>query len=578
MTRQRLLQWGLVAVILLTPLIVGKTLLYPFVVYRTYFFSILVDLLFVVFLLEYGLRWAEPLWKNMVGRAAIIFIGAKLLTDMFGLFPWVSFWGNYERMMGFVTHLHLALFFVMAATVFRAQYAKLIDGVAYVSGIVALYGMLQPQTLDERIFSTIGNPAFLAGFLLFGVFFGAWRAWEESVPWRRYLLALSSFVSLIAIYMTATRGAILGLAVGAGVGAAWLAWRKKSMRVPVFVFLCAGVLAFFALRAFQDAPFVREKTTLRRLASISFTDFTVQSRVAAWKMAASGIRERPLLGVGEGNIVHPLDRHMRQELLETWFDSSHNAFLDILLAHGILGFAAYLFLFFSVFRALRAMQSVGMLAALIAYLVQAFFILDTLVVLLPLWLLFGWAAAQEIAPVSDNRRRMHTIAWAAIAVVGILLLSYLRPIRALAALSDKQFDTALALATFGYGNIASIIRDDILRNPQLFASLRPVLDRAYMLAREKEGELSPYYSDLAQVYLAAPRLLRLPLLPDAEQLLNRALAISPGRVDVYFAKAQALYDAGNIDGSVALLREIQALFPAHVSRAEGVLEQIDARR
>lgn len=583
MTRERLLHVGLLAV-LLVPLVFGKNLLYPFVVYRTYFFYILVDVLFILFLLEYGFRWVQPLWKNGVARAALVLLGVKLLTDLVGVHPWVSMWGNYERMMGFATHAHLLFFFIMAIVVFREPqaYRKLLDALVFIAGAVALYGILTPHPADERLFSTIGNPAFLAGFLLFGVFLGAWRAYEEKIQWRRILLLLSSLLSLIALYQTATRGAMIGLLAGAFIGGLWIAIRKKTFRVPVLVAIALLALGAAALLTGRESALVQESVTLRRLASLSLQDFSVQSRLLVWNMAWQGIKERPVFGYGENNVSAPLDRHMDPNVMETWFDSSHNVFMDTLLAHGFVGFVFFALLLTSVLRLLlyrrheEPVMSAAVGAAILAYLVQAVFIFDTLVALLPLWLMFGFVAVH--APPSGLaqalRRREKVFVWAVSALLAVLLVSYIRPIRALAALSDGRFEEGLALATFGWGNMATVIRDATLRQPQAFQTLKPVLDRAYETARQKEGELSPYFGDLAQVYLAAPRPLRAAFAPAAEDLLNRAMTLSPGRVDLYFAKAQAVYEQGDAEGAKTLLQEIQTRFPAHVERAEGVLDQL----
>ena len=169
---ERLLRAWLIFV-LATPLIFGTELLYPFIVYRTYFFFFVVSGAFVLFISRHGFSWLSSFKTNPQLRAIGVFVAAVALSDILGVNPWFSFWGNYERMMGLLLLLHLVAYLIMLVSVFRsvAQYRMVLMTSVVSSTLVAMYGLLQSSGLafrinqiDERLFSTIGNPAFLAGF------------------------------------------------------------------------------------------------------------------------------------------------------------------------------------------------------------------------------------------------------------------------------------------------------------------------------------------------------------------------------------------------------------------------------
>src|SRR3989338_2805606 len=98
----RILFGSVLLILVLVPLIFGKALLFPFVVYRTYIFFILVDLIFVACLFRYDIRWKVKI-KHPIWRALLIFLGIKIISDIAGTGISESIFGNYERMMGLLT-------------------------------------------------------------------------------------------------------------------------------------------------------------------------------------------------------------------------------------------------------------------------------------------------------------------------------------------------------------------------------------------------------------------------------------------------------------------------------------------
>src|SRR3989338_5046525 len=112
-----------------------------------------------------------PLFKIVT-----IFIVVVFLADLFGPSPYRSFFSNYIRMVGFMMIFHLYLYFVMLVSVFRARdwiiffHATLLASlvVSYV-GLLQKFGYRVSIQGGFRVDSTIGNPTYLAAYLLFHV-------------------------------------------------------------------------------------------------------------------------------------------------------------------------------------------------------------------------------------------------------------------------------------------------------------------------------------------------------------------------------------------------------------------------
>ncbi|MBI2940939.1 MAG: O-antigen ligase family protein, partial [Chloroflexi bacterium] len=147
-------------------------------------------------------------------------LAANLLATVTSLSPLTSLWGSYNRLQGLYTlATYVALFFTVAANLrTRAQLDRLIRVALLTSLPIAIYGIVQHFRLDPlpwggdvtfRVSSTLGNPIFLAAYLIM------------VVPWTigRLIAALSAAgrITAGALVHAAGRGARdrrLGVALG----------------------------------------------------------------------------------------------------------------------------------------------------------------------------------------------------------------------------------------------------------------------------------------------------------------------------------------------------------------------------
>jgi len=155
---------------------------------------------------------------------------------------------------------------------------------------------------------------------------------------------------LIILYYTATRGAFLGLVVGVFVTALLVAFfEKKNSSVRKYTFgVLGGIILLVGLFiGFKNSPFIQNTEGLRRMASISLTEQTTESRFMVWGMAIDGWKEHPILGWGQENFNLVFNKYYNPGMWsqEQWFDRAHDIFLDWLIAGGLLGLLSYLMLF-----------------------------------------------------------------------------------------------------------------------------------------------------------------------------------------------------------------------------------------
>ncbi|MCR4322555.1 MAG: O-antigen ligase family protein [Candidatus Azambacteria bacterium] len=466
---------GVYAVLFL-PLIVIPLFLFPFATSRGFLFQILVEIIVALYLVLALKNSAYRPKKTALLLALSFYFLVLLLSTLFGLDPYRSFFGNFERMWGLFSLAHFFLFFVVLAGMFKTkeEWARLIKLALMVAalsvafGIVQFVGSLLMSGSAPRIMSTVGNPAFFASYLFFACFF-AFLFWlsnrlQGSMGYsHRFLYATLSLAALFAILATATRGAAVGLAAAFFAGAVLLAVfsKKRVLKIGAISFIALSLLGavllasqgslfektqritqeqFYDIGRF-DAPAVAGKSGsfISRIANISLYDVTVQTRLIAWKSALGGVKESSLLGVGPDNFILAFNKQFdpafySYERSEVWFDHAHNIYIDMLVTHGWAGLFAYLLLFATTFYTIISLYKKGKLSAahafvfalfFIAYAAQNVFLFDSfsafLMFIVALAYLNSFSQEQDVPAV---RGEPVNVSFFAVPLIGVLVLSY----------------------------------------------------------------------------------------------------------------------------------------------------------
>jgi O-antigen ligase len=351
---------------------------FPFISGKNIIFRVLVEIALAgwVLLALMDSKYRINIRTSPLTIAYAIFIGIIFIADIFGVDPVNSLWSNYERMEGFVGHIHLfAYFFVLTAMLRTLKDWQIMFKVFLASNVAVLsYGYAQLMGAPGYIFSdnmpklatwfaahfpvhqggnrldaTIGNAAYFSIFCLISAFIAALLWLQSDQPKKKWWYPTLIVLNLIAIFYSGTRGTILGLGFGIFVTLGLMAWYEKGHARKIFAgFLVAMIISVGTLLAFRETAFVKSSSTLYRLSHISVTDLTTMSRINIWKISYQAWLERPILGYGQDNFSYIYARKFIPEKmwdLEPWYDRSHDVFFDWLVAGGILGLVSYLSLY-----------------------------------------------------------------------------------------------------------------------------------------------------------------------------------------------------------------------------------------
>lgn len=614
---EKILKFGLYAVPFIVLIVLPDTL-YPFIFVRTMVFQLLVEVL--------GVIWAILAIKNHNGRgefktsglfwSVLVFLAVNLLATVFSVSPGVSFFGKAMRMDGFMFLSHAVLWFLLLVSEFKTakSWTRFFSVSAVLGGVVALVGIFQyffdvfPGYIfkTDRIFSFLGNSSFLAGYLLFFIFItlallaGA-RGWKGRLFWAGILI-----IDLVAFYNARSRGALLGLLLGAGfLIFLTLISKKRSKKIKIasivvfLLIISSGITGYFLSRT----PLIGSFPALQRLSGIA-DPASYGTRIIGAEVAIDGIKERPLLGWGPANYDLIFDKYYRPESLkfsfaETVWDKPHNYILEIGATAGILGIASFLALYVCAFLGIRRAKNDNNIPGFVAgvfyalLLAKFIFIVSSFDTPEPMIMFFAFLAYinflsgkdrdADAAAATRRFKGAKQIIFLGLAVAAVMcavaniknIRASVAPAKAGYALYTNEFtwrDNVLKMLKENSSyrdNMLSFSAVDLMawekKNGNINEMLQPVLDP--MIAALKDAEKRNPRAYIYPFQLGQTYGIRADYTGDREsfglalEALDRAIKNSPSRQSIYLIKGKVYLTMGDSAKAIEEAKKAIELYP-----------------
>lgn len=436
-------------------LVLDRNLAFPYITTRVLVFRSIIALALPLYLfLIMAEKHLRPNFKNPLSLAVLAFFALNLLSAVLGINFYRSFWGNFERMGGVFYLLHLTLLYFYLELLAKISGIKLQQALKVLTVIAILasfYGLLTKlgfpsglypdDALPARVASFFGNPIFFASFLIFPLFLSAFFSLQAEQKKDRYFWAAGFILQLTGVYLSATRGAFLGLLGGFGAGFfVWSLINKNSKARLKSLLAIAGVLLVFLVLILSSGV-LPEGSVLRRLTD--FGDSNTSARIVQWSSAIKGLKDNPVLGTGPENYYVIANKYFNPQMYSydrSWFDKPHNYPLEVLLTTGIFGFLAYLaiiiFSFVGCYRAFKAglvssLEFAIVVAAIVAYQIQNMFAFDTVGASMAFFAFTGfagflWQSGCQSLPqkLSAKKSQPAAMAYANVGLAAAVLLAF----------------------------------------------------------------------------------------------------------------------------------------------------------
>jgi O-antigen ligase/Tfp pilus assembly protein PilF len=598
----------------LTALIATRESQYAYTLGKATFFRLLVEVALPVYVAAAFLDRRFRPDRSLLTWAVAGYAAAVQLTALMSLDRAQSWWGTLERMDGAFATLHFLALYLLLVGAFRIlRDWRVLFHLWLASSVPVAILAASAHFIHNspRPGSTLGGSTYLATYALFQIFYGACLLAMERSRWGRLWGGLGVALNLFTLWLTATRGAILGLGAGlATVAVLLLVYEYRHLRLRV-----AAALALFFLMASpllirlgRGSALLSRNLALDRLSVLSRNDATTQTRLILLGVSWKAFRARPLQGYGPEMFLVAYSRHLNPRELtyeQGWFDHAHNKLADVAVMEGLIGLLPYLAIFIA--AGVTLLRSLGrgperplLMAAfgmLIAYFVQNLFLFDSPVSSILFYSLLAFLVTLTRVPdpaavaspvVAKGKKRAPSVSsrltarqrWAVALVALIMLLSAYVNLKAFAQAESAADLSHAANAPAAFEeDFRRILSDDAWPTQELIGSAADELAgssavntpafssaaRTVTAAMESRAAtrrvLDPrFFISLGTLYnelsAADPS-----LGPRAEAALRKAIELAPRWPDTYDALALTDLVAGRTDAALGLLKQAVDLNP-----------------
>ncbi len=209
---------------------VSSDTFFPYITGKNFAFRFLIEISFISWIVLAVLEPSFRPKKSLVFYSYSVFLVIIFIANLLGANPYFSFFGNYERMEGWFTHLHLFVYFTILYSVYKTNedWTRMWSWFTVGSIAVGMQGLLQligqkeffltkmlssassttqaiintayPTSMGNtlRLDSTLGNAAYYGIYTLFFVFIGAFMSYRIN-KWK----GKQGYTNLILVILSA---------------------------------------------------------------------------------------------------------------------------------------------------------------------------------------------------------------------------------------------------------------------------------------------------------------------------------------------------------------------------------------
>ena len=349
-----------------TPLIFTSITSELFEVPKMYFVCLITLLITFSHLINYFKGNTSLFFKNKLTIFLLIFFSTQLLSTLFSVDPHTSIFGYYSRLNGGLLSLFsYCLLFLILPLYLTSKFRDKIINLTLISGLlVSSYGILEHfgidkhlwvQDVQSRVFSTLGQPNWLAAYLCILLPFALYKFFNSKSKFQftiYYLLITNYYLCLL---FTKSKSGIIAAIISLGIYFLIKLFQKTKLSllgIPLLIFLSTSLIISNPIKDYlfpqKTTSPIDQNTTLNITPSEDIRKIVWQGSLDLWKAF-------PLFGTGPETFgfTYYWTRPAAHNLTSEWdflYNKAHNEYLNYLATTGTLGFLSYLFFIFFALR------------------------------------------------------------------------------------------------------------------------------------------------------------------------------------------------------------------------------------
>lgn len=350
----------------------------------------------------------------------LLFLLSQILSTIFSIDRHTSVWGYYSRFNGGLlsTISYITLYYAFVSNAVSVKNSLKV--ILSTATIVSLYAIAQHfgidkhvwvQDVQNRVFSTLGQPNWLAAYLI------------AVIPLSRWLAPLF----LLTIYFTKSQSGIAAALITLFLMFVFFVVKKRWLKIILILALLSSGLFYLKSSSLisgnQAVIQAIEQENLTRAGGSS----SLLIRRVVWQGAIDIWKHYPLFGSGVETFAYSYYnfRPASHNLLSEWdflYNKAHNEFLNFLATTGAFGLFSYLFFIISVLIFFLKNPS-GLMLGFISILITNFFGFSVVPVALFFFMFPAFALTLSATIVPKSVKEEKPAGWQYALIIVILLFT-----------------------------------------------------------------------------------------------------------------------------------------------------------
>ena len=308
--------------------------------------------------------------RNLLNIPLLIFLASQIVSTFISIDPHTSFFGYYSRLNGGLVSLlaFSSLYFTLPNYLNSKLKNQIINTILFSGLLVSLFGIaehfgidknLWVQDVQSRVFSTLGQPNWLAAFLVILIPFSIDKFFKSNqygrIAIRPYLYLFLTMVFYTTLLFTKSKSGIIACILSLFVYFLFSFFKNKSPKKLLIINYSLLIalsllisnpikdkLFFTSPKQSEGGPNINQQSNLLITPSEDI-------RKIVWRGAFDLWLQYPIFGTGVETFAYSYywTRPVEHNLTSEWeflYNKAHNEYLNFLATTGTVGLIAYLFL------------------------------------------------------------------------------------------------------------------------------------------------------------------------------------------------------------------------------------------
>ncbi len=316
--------------------------------------------------------------SSPISLSILAILLTQALSTIFSIHPYTSFWGYYSRFhQGLLTTICYTIIY-FAATIYldNKSTLKLIKVSINTAFVISLYAIAQRLGIDKNLwiqdvvnrpFSTLGQPNWLAAYLLPNIFLVLYFAHTKKLS--STLSSLFYLTLFTALLLTKSRSGFVAFSLS--YIAYWLLLARQFSFAKIKKSFFLTTVSCTLITALIGSPYTPNLSSLINTGTRehgntgTFTTGTQLEnggtesgdiRKIVWTGALNLIKKHPILGTGPETFAYTYywERPLAHNQTSEWdflYNKAHNEYLNIAATTGVIGLLGYLYFHFALAKA-----------------------------------------------------------------------------------------------------------------------------------------------------------------------------------------------------------------------------------